>query len=111
MTLKSSTTTEGRAVRTRKKVWAVHPGEMLREEFMKPMGLTAYRIAKELHVSLPRINDLVHERRAMTADTALRLERYLGMPAQFWMAVQADYDIRHAAKKSELAKIKRATAA
>ena len=81
---------------------------MLREEFLKPMGLTAYRVAKELHVSLPRINDLIHERRAMTADTALRLERYLGMPAQFWMAVQADYDIRLAAKKPELAKIKRA---
>ncbi len=59
----------------RKKPWAVHPGEMLREEFMKPLGLTAYRLAKDLHVSLPRINDLVRERRAMTADTAIRLER------------------------------------
>jgi addiction module HigA family antidote len=111
MTLKSSIITEKKAMRTRKRVWAVHPGEMLREEFMKPMGLTAYRVAKELHVSLPRINDLIHERRAMTADTALRLERYLGMPAQFWMAVQADYDIRYAAKKPELTKIKRVTAA
>jgi addiction module HigA family antidote len=90
----------------RKKVWAIHPGEMLREEFMKPLGLTAYRLAKELHVSLPRINDLLHERRSMTADTAVRLERYFGMPAKFWMAVQADYDIRHASKQSALSRIR-----
>jgi antitoxin HigA-1 len=90
----------------RKKPWAIHPGEMLREEFMKPLGLTAYRLAKDLHVSLPRINDLVRERRAMTADTAIRLERYFGMPARFWMNVQAEYDIRMAAHKSDVSKIK-----
>lgn len=89
-----------------RKTWLVHPGEMLREEFMKPLGLTAYRLAKELHVSLPRINDLVRERRAMTADTAVRLERYFGMPARFWMNVQVDYDIRVAAKKANVSKIK-----
>ena len=91
---------------TRKKPWAIHPGEMLREEFMKPLGLTAYRVAKDLHVSLPRINDLVRERRAMTADTAIRLERYFGMPARFWMNVQAEYDIRMAANNSDVSKIK-----
>ena len=90
----------------KKKPWAIHPGEMLREEFMKPLGMTAYRLAKELHVSLPRINDLVREQRAMTADTAVRLEKYFGMPARFWMNVQVDYDIRVAAKKSDVSKIK-----
>jgi addiction module HigA family antidote len=91
---------------TRKNVWAVHPGEMLREEFMRPLGLTAYRLAKELHVSLPRISELIHERRAMTADTALRLEKYLRMPARFWMALQTDYDLRIAAKSAAVRKIK-----
>jgi addiction module HigA family antidote len=90
----------------RKKIWAVHPGEMLREEFMRPLGLTAYRLAKELHVSLPRISDLVHERRSMTADTALRLEKHLQMPARFWMALQANYDLRLAAKSPAMQKIK-----
>jgi antitoxin HigA-1 len=89
-----------------KKPWAIHPGEMLREEFMVPLGLTAYRLAKELHVPAPRINDLVRERRAMTADTALRLERYFGMPARFWMNVQVDYDIRVAARKADVRRIK-----
>lgn len=89
-----------------KKPWAVHPGEMLREEFMKPLGLTTYRLAKDLHVSLPRINDLVRERRAMTADTAIRLERYFGMPARFWMNVQAEYDIRVAKPNSDVNKIR-----
>jgi len=94
-----------------KKPWAIHPGELLREEFMRPLGLTAYRVAKELHVPLPRINDLVRERRAMTADTALRLEKYFGMPARFWMNVQVDYDIRLAAKKADVSKIKPRSAA
>ncbi|ABF42425.1 plasmid maintenance system antidote protein, XRE family [Candidatus Koribacter versatilis Ellin345] len=89
-----------------KKPWAIHPGELLREEFMRPLGLTSYRLAKELHVPLPRINDLVREHRAMTADTALRLEKYFGMPARFWMNVQVDYDIRTAAKKADVSKIK-----
>jgi addiction module HigA family antidote len=89
-----------------RRVCAVHPGEILREEFMRPLALTAYRLGKELHVPLPRINDLVHERRAMTADTALRLEKYFGMPARFWMALQADYDLRLAAGTANTAKIK-----
>jgi antitoxin HigA-1 len=91
---------------TKKKVWAVHPGEMLREEFMKPLGITSYRLAKELHVSLPRINDLIHERRSMTADTAVRLEKYFGMSARFWLNVQVDYDIRVAAHSADVRKIR-----
>ena len=73
-----------------KKVFAIHPGEILREEFMKPLGLTAYQLAKELHVSIPRVSDIVRERRAVTADTALRLGRYFGTDAQTWMNLQAD---------------------
>ena len=67
---------------------AVHPGELVREEFMVPLGLPANRLAIELRVPSSRIADLVHERRAMTADTALRLARYFGMSADFWMTLQ-----------------------
>lgn len=72
---------------------AVHPGEILREEFMVPMGLTAYRLAKELNLPAPRVNDLVREKRAITADTALRLARYFGSSAQLWMNMQSRYDL------------------
>jgi len=104
--LRLSIITEEQNTMARKKIWAVHPGEMLREEFMKPLGLTSYRLAKDLHVSLPRIHELIHERRAMTADTAIRLERYFGMPARFWMNVQVDYDIRLAKHLADVSKIK-----
>jgi addiction module HigA family antidote len=62
---------------------AVHPGEMLREEFMAPIGLTAYRLAKELKLPAPRINDIVREKRGLSADTALRLARYSGILRSF----------------------------
>ncbi len=74
----------------------VHPGEMLREEFMVPLRLTANRLAIELRVPSSRIADLVHERRAITADTALRLSRYFGMSADFWMTLQTNYDLQTA---------------
>lgn len=74
----------------------VHPGEMLREDFLIPLGLTANRLAIELHVPSSRIADLVHERRAMTADTALRLSRYFGMSPDFWMTLQTNYDLQTA---------------
>jgi len=77
--------------------FAIHPGEILLEEFMKPMGLTAYRVAKELGVSLPRVNDIVLGKRSITADTALRLGVFFGLPAQFWLNLQNDYDLRLAA--------------
>jgi addiction module HigA family antidote len=89
-----------------KKVFAIHPGEILREEFMKPLGLTAYQLAKELHVSIPRVSDIVRERRAVTADTALRLGRYFGTDAQTWMNLQADYDLRIARSKANIGSVR-----
>lgn len=77
-----------------KKNWNIHPGEMLREEFMKPMGLSSYQLAKELRVPLPRINDIVREKRGITADTALRLAKYLGTTPQYWMNLQSFYEVR-----------------
>lgn len=71
----------------------IHPGEILREEFLIPMGLSAHALALALHVSAPRINDIVRERRAITADTALRLSRFFGTSAEFWMGLQADHDM------------------
>ena len=71
----------------------VHPGEMLREEFMVPLELSANRLAIELRVPVTRITQILNERRAITADTALRLERYFGMSADFWMNLQRDYEL------------------
>jgi len=89
-----------------KKVFAIHPGEILREEFMKPLGLTAYQLAKDLHISIPRVNDIVRERRAVTADTALRLGKYFGTDAQTWMNLQADYDLRIAKSKADIGSVR-----
>jgi addiction module HigA family antidote len=69
--------------------FSIHPGEILLTEFMEPLGLTAYRLAKELHVSAPRINDLVLGKRGITADTALRMSCYFGNSAQFWIGLKA----------------------
>ena len=71
----------------------IHPGETLREDFLKPLGLTANRLALELLVPVTRVNDIVRGRRAITADTALRLARYFGTTPQFWMNLQANYDL------------------
>ena len=87
------------------KAFAIHPGDILLTEFMEPLGLTAYRLAKELHVPLPRINDVVRGKRAISADTALRLGIYFSLPAQFWLNLQNDYDIR-LARNAELSKVK-----
>src|SRR6266851_387668 len=76
--------------------WNIHPGEILREEFLKPMGITVYELAKRIHLSRSRVNDIVLERRAMTADTALRLARFFGTTAAFWMNLQITYDLRKA---------------
>jgi len=89
-----------------KKVFAVHPGEILREEFMKPLGLTSNKLARELHISVPRVNDIVLERRAITADTAIRLAKYFGGSAQIWMNLQTTYDIAQANKKMDVSSIK-----
>jgi addiction module HigA family antidote len=77
----------------RSKLPPVHPGETLREDFLKPLGLSVNRLALELHVSVSRVNDIVLGRRAVTADTALRLGRYFGTSPQFWMNLQANYDL------------------
>jgi addiction module HigA family antidote len=87
-------------------VFAIHPGEILKEEFMEPHSLTAYRLAKELHVPAPRMNDIVRGKRGITADTAIRLGTYFGLPPQFWMNLQTDYDLRLAGASSEIKKIK-----
>ncbi|MEO6816663.1 MAG: HigA family addiction module antitoxin [Edaphobacter sp.] len=87
------------------KPFAIHPGDILLTEFMKPLSLTAYRLAKELNVPPPRINDIVRGKRSITADTALRLGIYFELPAQFWLNLQNEYDLRMA-KTAALAKIK-----
>jgi len=74
----------------------IHPGEVLLDEFLVPMGLSQNRIAREIGVPPRRINEIVHGKRAITADTALRLARYFGMSAAFWMGLQADYDLEEA---------------
>jgi addiction module HigA family antidote len=94
-----------------KSVSAVHPGEILLKEFLEPMGLTRYRLAKDIHVTLPRINEIVHGKRSVSADTALRLGTYFGLPPQFWMNLQTEYDLRLARTNKELKKIKPRVAA
>jgi addiction module HigA family antidote len=84
----------------------VHPGEVLREDFLRPSGLTANALAKALRVPAPRINDIVRERRGVTADTAMRLARYFGGDAQSWLNLQTLYDLR-TAEKANLKKIDR----
>ncbi len=74
--------------------WNIHPGEILREEYMKPLGLSVYALANELKLTRPRLNDIVLERRAITADTAIRLARYFGTTTQFWMNMQSSYELR-----------------
>lgn len=79
-----------------KRLAPVHPGEVLQEEFMEPLGLTQYRVAKATGVPARRINEIVHRKRAVTADTALRLARLFGTTAEFWMNLQALYDLERA---------------
>ena len=80
----------------------VHPGEILREEFMAPLGLSANALARALHVTPARINDIARERRDITADTALRLARYFGGDAQSWLNLQTIFDLRLAEQSVEL---------
>ena len=72
----------------------VHPGEVLREDFLLPLGMSANALAKALSVPAPRVNDIVRERRGVTADTAMRLARYFGGDARSWLNLQAAYDLR-----------------
>lgn len=77
----------------------IHPGEQLREEFMKPLGITAYRLAKDIGVPVTRIQEIAAERRAITGDTALRFGRYFQTTAEFWLNMQRDYELETAAEK------------
>lgn len=74
----------------------VHPGEVLLEDFLQPMGISQYRLAKDLGVLPRRINEIVHGKRAVTADTALLLARYFRTSVEVWMGLQADYDVQNA---------------
>jgi addiction module HigA family antidote len=76
------------------KMRPIHPGEVLREEFLVPLGMSAHALALELRVPAPRINEMVRERRSVTPETALRLARYLGTTAQFWLNLQTSYDLK-----------------
>ena len=78
----------------------VHPGEILKEEFMKPLGISINGLALELHVPVTRISEIVNERRGITADTALRLARHFGMSADFWMNIQKNYELILTQQKS-----------
>lgn len=80
----------------------IHPGEILLEDFLEPLGMSVNALSKELHVPAQRLNEIVRERRGVTADTAMRLARYFGTTEQFWLNLQTDYDLRRArAEKSE----------
>jgi addiction module HigA family antidote len=92
-------------VMVRNKMRPIHPGEILREEYLVPLSMSVNSLAKALNVTPARINDIVRERRGITADTALRLARYFGTDARFWINLQAAYDLRVA----EIAQAKRIT--
>ncbi len=77
----------------KKKIPPVHPGEILLEEFLKPMGITQYRLAKDINVPARRINEIVHGKRSITANTALRLGKYFNMSPQFWINLQSHFDL------------------
>ncbi|MDA2918038.1 HigA family addiction module antitoxin [Desulfobacterota bacterium AH_259_B03_O07] len=76
-----------------KKIAPIHPGEILLEEFLKPMGISQNRLALDIRVPARRINEIVQGKRRITADTALRLAKYFGMSPQFWLGLQMDYDL------------------
>ena len=90
------------------KMRAIHPGEVLREEYLAPLDMSASALARELRVSTPRINDIVREKRGVTPDTALRLARYFGGDAQSWLNLQTAYDVKLASAglESELEAIR-----
>jgi antitoxin HigA-1 len=79
--------------------WAVHPGEILREEFLEPMNISAYRLAIELHVSPPTVNDIVREKRGITPEMATRLAKYFGTSEQFWLTLQDAFAVRQVKRK------------
>jgi addiction module HigA family antidote len=82
------------------KMRPIHPGEILREEFLVPLGMSAHSLSLELKVPAPRINDIVRERRSVTTDTALRLARYFGTTPEFWLNLQTAFDLKVAQRQS-----------
>lgn len=88
--------------------WRVHPGEILRNEFLKPMKMSVYQLAKQLHVPAPRVNDIVLQKRGITADTAVRLAKFFGTSEQFWLSLQAAYEVNvvKVERRHEIARIK-----
>ncbi len=86
---------------TKQKLQTVHPGEVLREEFINPMGLSQRKFAEKIGVPPTRLNQIVQEKRSITADTALRLARYLGTTPEFWMNLQSQYDLEQAREAAE----------
>ncbi len=99
---KSSITTEENDVK-QKMLNPIHPGEILLEEFLNPLGLSQYRVAKEINVPARRINEIVHGKRAISADTALRLSRFFGTSERFWLNLQLRYDLE--VEKEKLADV------
>ena len=93
---KSPTTTKSGGRRLPRKRPPTHPGEMLLEEFVKPLGVTQVELARRLDVSYPRLNEIIKGRRSVTPDTALRLSQVVGMSADFWLGLQQDWDLWHA---------------
>ncbi|MCH8566759.1 MAG: HigA family addiction module antidote protein [Balneolales bacterium] len=91
-----------------KKLSNVHPGEILLEEFLKPLEITAYRLSKDLNIPQTRLSQIIKGKRRITADTALRLSKYFGNSARFWLGLQDDYDLEEEwkSKEAELKKIK-----
>lgn len=84
----------------------IHPGEILLEEYMKPLKLSTNRVARDLHVPVSRIGDIVHQERGVTSDTALRLARYFGTSPEYWMNLQVKYEIE-VAQREKLKEIHR----
>ncbi|MGC2450179.1 MAG: HigA family addiction module antitoxin [Candidatus Sulfotelmatobacter sp.] len=91
--------------KTEKLMPAVHPGEVLREDFMKPLGLSVNKLALDLHVPSTRIGEIVHERRRITAETALRLARYFRTNAEFWLNLQNFYDLEISRRSGKVSQI------
>ena len=83
------------------KIPEVHPGEILEEEFLKPLGMSAYKLAKETRIPATRVSQIIKGNRRITADTALRLGKFFGNSAEFWLGIQMEYDLRNEKEKIE----------
>ena len=107
------TLVKAKKMNTMDKLPNIHPGEVLSEEFLKPMEISAYRLSKDLHIPQTRISEILKKKRRVTADTALRLSKYFGTTPKFWLGLQDDFDIEEelGTKMHELKKIEKVTTA